>query len=264
MKKIIIITFLIYVFLLCQTSCKNHTPELSNENSFIDSISTKSNESVPLNNNNNNNFDTINNTQITYLIDVKICNQIWAIKNLDVSTYRNGDPIPKITDNDEWLALRTGAYCYYNNDSVTYAAIYGKLYNGYAVTDPRGLAPEGWHIPSNIEWQTLITCLGGSAVAGEKMKESGKAHWAYNTISTNSSGWTGLPGGHRSPNYGQFDNIEIKGHWWSSNVNNKTGELGFRTLLYDENYIGARGTSNENDQSFGFSVRCLRDSIAPQ
>ena len=76
-----------------------------------------------------------------------------------------------------WAALTTGAYCYFNNDSATYAAIYGKLYNWYAVNDPRGLAPEGWHIPSDFEWTTLINTLGGSASAGGPMKAMGTEHW---------------------------------------------------------------------------------------
>jgi len=85
---------------------------------------------------------------------VWICCNPWMTKNLEVSTYRNGDPIPKVTNGAAWASLTTGAYCYYNNDSTTYAATYGKLYNWYAVNDPRGLAPEGWHIPTDFEWTT--------------------------------------------------------------------------------------------------------------
>ncbi|MGB3079964.1 MAG: FISUMP domain-containing protein, partial [Saprospiraceae bacterium] len=79
------------------------------------------------------------------------CNT-WMTKNLNVARYRNGEPIPKVTNSTTWASLTTGAYCYYANDSATYAAVYGKLYNWYAVNDPRGLAPEGWHIPSDFEW----------------------------------------------------------------------------------------------------------------
>ncbi len=85
---------------------------------------------------------------------VSICCQYWITKNLDVTTYRNGDTIPKVTDDAEWAALTTGAYCYYDNDSATYAATYGKLYNWYAVNDSRGLAPEGWHIPTDFNGPT--------------------------------------------------------------------------------------------------------------
>ncbi|MEO6490062.1 MAG: fibrobacter succinogenes major paralogous domain-containing protein, partial [Ferruginibacter sp.] len=106
-----------------------------------------------------------------------ICCQSWMTKNLDVATYRNGTPIPKVTDPAAWAALTTGAYCYYNNDSATYAATYGKLYNWYAVNDPSGLAPEGWHIPTDFEWTTLENCLGGATVAGGAMKQTGPIYW---------------------------------------------------------------------------------------
>jgi uncharacterized protein (TIGR02145 family) len=80
-------------------------------------------------------------------------------KNLNVSKYKNGDIIPQVTDGTQWANLTTGAWCWYNNDSATYAATYGKLYNWYAVNDPRGLAPEGWHVPSDGEWNILIKYL---------------------------------------------------------------------------------------------------------
>ncbi|RYY08664.1 MAG: hypothetical protein EOO04_39670, partial [Chitinophagaceae bacterium] len=84
----------------------------------------------------------------------KICDQVWTVKNLDVTTYRNGDPIPQVTDPNAWATARTGAWCYYDNDPSN-GAIYGKLYNWYAVNDARGLAPAGWHVPSDAEWNTL-------------------------------------------------------------------------------------------------------------
>src|SRR5205085_6409714 len=134
---------------------------------------------------------------------------------LSVSTYLNGDTIPSITDPTIWASLTTGAYCYYNNDSTTYAATYGKLYNWYAVNDPRGLAPLGWHIPSDAEWTTLENCLGGSSVAGGAMKETGITYWlSPNTSATNSSGFTGLPGGYRNPSDGSFYLISSNGIWW--------------------------------------------------
>jgi uncharacterized protein (TIGR02145 family) len=81
-------------------------------------------------------------------------------ENLDVVTYRNGDIIPQVTDPSLWSSLTTGAWCYYNNDANN-GGIYGKLYNWYAVNDPRGLAPEGWHVPTDEEWETLTNKLGG-------------------------------------------------------------------------------------------------------
>jgi uncharacterized protein (TIGR02145 family) len=174
-------------------------------------------------------------------------------KNLEVAFYRNGDPIPQVTDPTEWAGLTTGAWCYYNNDS-TQGTTYGKLYNWYAVNDPRGLAPAGWHIPSDAEWTTLENSLGGNSVAGGKMKEAGTLHWASpNTGGNNNSGWAGLPDGYRSLN-GSFNTIGNNGYWWSSL------ESGFifamtRFLIHDDGVI----TTSNYGKRGGFSVRCLRD-----
>ncbi len=185
---------------------------------------------------------------------VWICCNPWMTKNLDVSTYRNGDPIPNVTSNSEWATLTTGAYCYYNNDSTTYAATYGKLYNWYAVNDPRGLAPEGWHIPSDFEWTTLGACLGGDVVAGGPLKEIATTHWnTPNEGATNVSNFTALLGGSRV-NFGPFGNIGYHGSWWSS-TELSPNQAWNATLSY----------ANDNlfrfyyDKRDGFSVRCLRD-----
>ena len=185
---------------------------------------------------------------------VTICTQVWAVKNLDVDRYRNGDPIPQVTDPTAWAALTTGAYCYYNNDSATYASTYGKLYNWYAVNDPRGLAPAGWHVPGDAEWSTLSTCLGGDAAAGGALKETGTTHWATpNTGATNSSGFTGLPGGSRSSD-GPFNIVTTNGNWWTATEANATNAWD----RYLNNNFGVL-FGNFNDKRFGFSVRCLRD-----
>ena len=175
--------------------------------------------------------------------------QYWMEKNLEVTTYRNGDPIPYVTDATAWAALTTGAWCYYNNDPSN-----GKLYNWYAVNDPRGLAPTGWHVPTDVEWTTLSTTLGGDAVAGGKMKVAGTTRWtAPNTGADNSSGFAGLPGGFRF-NFGAFINVGYNGYWWSSTENDTTNAW-YRFLLY---FNGGINRYNYNKQ-FGFSVRCLRD-----
>ena len=153
------------------------------------------------------------------------------LKNLDVTTYRNGDPIPQVTSPTEWENLTTGAWCYYKNDPA-YGAIYGKIYNGYAVTDPRGLAPEGWHIPNNAEWIELVNCLGGASVAGGALKSTGTIEldpnglidelaglWATpNTGATNSSGFTALPSGFRGYQ-GWFGRAGFDADWWSATQN---------------------------------------------
>src|SRR5450432_4786545 len=129
---------------------------------------------------------------------VKICDQTWMTKNLDVSTYRNGDPIPQVTNDETWSILKTGAWCWYKNDSATYASTYGRLYNWFAVNDSRRLAPIGWHIPTEAEWSTLSVCLGDFEVVGGKMKETGTTHWSNpNKGATNTSGFAALPGGNR-------------------------------------------------------------------
>jgi uncharacterized protein (TIGR02145 family) len=184
---------------------------------------------------------------------VVIGTQEWTTKNLDVSTYRNGDIIPEVKDPREWAALTTGAWCYYNNDS-TNGTIYGKLYNWYAVSDPRGLAPAGFHVPTDSEWTTLTTYLGGETVAGCKMKATGTALWeSPNTAAINSSGFTGLPGGSLDY-YGAFNDIGNSGSWWSSSEYN-TSHVWSHLLNY--NY----GTAfiHYSTKTYGFSVRCLRD-----
>ncbi len=193
---------------------------------------------------------------------VKICNQVWMSRNLDVDHYRNGDPIPEVTDPIAWGALnhQTGAWCYYNNDPAM-GAIYGKLYNWYAVNDPRGLAPEGWHIPSDAEWTELVTCLGGSDVAGGKLKstgtkEDGDGLWLIpNTGATNESGFSALPGGERSLN-GSFNGF-FQGNWWSSTENSSVYALFIFLTEYS-----ARIGRDSYYRSQGNSVRCVKGNLS--
>ena len=191
-------------------------------------------------------------TPTTSLPGVLIGTQRWAARNLDVITYQDGTPIPEVTDPTAWSLLTTGAWCYHNNDPAN-DAIYGKLYNWYAVHDPRGLAPIGYHVPSDAEWTTLTTYLGGESVAGGTMKSNGTTLWTSpNTSATNSSGFTGLPGGYRLDN--AFFNIGNNGFWWSSTQSVSTNAWS-RYLNYN-NGSASRGNNLKLD---GFSVRCLRD-----
>jgi uncharacterized protein (TIGR02145 family) len=188
-----------------------------------------------------------------FLPTIVIGTQQWQAKNLDVAFYRNGDPIPQVTDPTAWAALTTGAWCYYNNDS-TQGNKYGKLYNWYAVNDPRGLAPQGWHIPSDAEWTILETTLGGSSVAGGKMKEAGMLNWAIpNTGGNNNSGFGGLPGGNRYGD-GTFGAVGDFGFWWSSTETNAPSAW-CRFLDYGNGRVNRANTNKQ----YGFSVRCLRD-----
>ena len=188
-----------------------------------------------------------------YTQTVTIGSQVWTSSNLNVEIYRNGDVIPQVKDEKAWKELTTGAWCYYNNDPSN-GTKYGKLYNWYAVNDPRGLAPKGYHIPTDAEWSTLIDYLGGEDLAVSKMKSlrgwksitSGGLKTCPNcsswneeyrrkvpchnckdtrsvsaptvTISgngSNSSGFSGLPGGVRNIS-GDFNIVSIKSYWWSS------------------------------------------------
>ncbi len=176
----------------------------------------------------------------------------WSSTNLDVEYYRNGDIIPQVTDPTAWANLTTGAWCYYNNDPAN-GPIYGKLYNFYAVNDPRGLAPAGWHVPTDAEWTNYITLLGASP--GGKMKETGTAHWnSPNTGATNSSGWTGLGGGYRDYTDGSFLSIKVYGLWWSSTEFSSTNAYS-RYLSYNT----ATVIANSPNKNRGYSVRLIRD-----
>jgi uncharacterized protein (TIGR02145 family) len=184
---------------------------------------------------------------------IVIGTQQWQAKNLDVAFYRNGDPIPQVTDSTLWANLTTGAWCYYNNDPLN-GEIYGKIYNWYAVSDVRGLAPQGWHIPTNEEWTVLSNSLGGLSVAGIKMKVPGTTRWATpNTGADNSSGFAGLPGGFRD-RIGRFNSVGSIGGWWSATEAN-TGNARCRLLGYNFGLLA----SVFDDKPNGYSVRCLRD-----
>ena len=188
--------------------------------------------------------------------EVTIGKQVWMTENLNVDKFRNGEVIPEAKKAEEWEKageIKQPAWCYYENDPKN-GAKYGKLYNWYAVNDPRGLAPKGWHVPTDEEWTQLTDYLGGVEKAGTKMKS--KNGWYDNGNSTNSSGFSGLPGGYRydSVGDGAFDDIGGYGVWWSSTEN--------VTLNALDGYVGYYYGGVIRDGSskrFGFSVRCLRD-----
>ncbi|HZK93940.1 MAG TPA: FISUMP domain-containing protein [Prolixibacteraceae bacterium] len=194
---------------------------------------------------------------------ITIGTQVWMAENLKTTKYRNGDPIPNVTDDDAWSFLNTGAYCWYNNmlqnyDTTTYKATYGGLYNWYAAIDSRNIAPVGWHVPTDAEWTTLTTFLDGVMAAGSKLKETGTSHWqSPNTGATNASGFTALPGGYRDLHeyrVGTFFDVGKTGHWWSSTEGSGTSGW-FISLYYDIAYYGRGG----RDKRDGGSVRCVKD-----
>jgi uncharacterized protein (TIGR02145 family) len=184
------------------------------------------------------------------------CGQTWMKSNLNVSRYRDGSIIPQINDISKWNTTSIGAWCYYNFDS-TNGAIYGKLYNSYAVHDPRGLAPVGYHIPSVLEWTSLIDCLGQGQVAGEKLKESGTTHWSSPNTANNSSGFTGLPGGSfsKAANY-NFMDIGSFARFWSTTPIFITGT---QLAGFGPTNIASAGGGASNNMRDGYSVRCIKD-----
>jgi uncharacterized protein (TIGR02145 family) len=188
---------------------------------------------------------------------VMIGDQEWQTKNLDIDRFRNGDPIPHARTDEDWKAAGERgepAWCYYDNDAEN-GELYGKLYNWYAVNDARGLAPAGWHIPTDEEWTTLTNYLGGLEVAGGKMKATGTAYWSStNTDATNESGFSALPGGYRFYD-GSFYYISGYAFFWSAT------EYG-SFYAWSRNLYGFYGNVSRNcdiSWSFGASVRCLRD-----
>ena len=206
--------------------------------------------------------DNNNNPPITTVTDkdgniyhtVTIGTQVWMVENLKTTKYRNGDPIPNVTDDNAWTSLTTGAYCNYANDANN-STINGRLYNWYAVGDSRNIAPTGWHVPTDAEWTTLTTYLGGENVAGGKLKEAGTTHWASpNLGATNESGFTAVPAGQRH-GYGAFYDIGIYGYLWSSSEDISISAF-FRMLYNSSGDVGR----SPAQKTFGFSVRCLRDS----
>jgi uncharacterized protein (TIGR02145 family)/uncharacterized repeat protein (TIGR02543 family) len=143
---------------------------------------------------------------------VVIGKQVWTVENLRTTKFNDGTPIPLVVDNLDWGTLSTPAYSWYSNQ-ITNKATYGALYNWYAVNTGK-LAPVGWHVPTDSEWQTISASLGGNSIAGDKLKEAGTLHWqSLNTGATNSSGFSALPGGYRD----RFDffNLSSNGYWWS-------------------------------------------------
>ena len=184
---------------------------------------------------------------------IQIGDQLWMAENLKVEHYRDGTAIPTGYSDSEWGNLSTGAYAVYDNNE-THADTYGYLYNWYAVNDSRNIAPEGWHVPTDDEWQTLVDYLGGSSVAGGKLKEAGTEHWnSPNTGATNESGFTALPGGCRDDG-GGYDGMGYYGYFWSSMGSSSSYTWG-RELGYDFSDV-FRDYYCKQD---GFSIRCLRD-----
>ncbi len=202
---------------------------------------------------------------------VLIGNQVWMAENLKVTHYPDGTAIPLVTDNTAWENLGDNntedAYCYYNNNAGGEADTYGALYTWAAAmgdnavsssTNPsgvQGVCPDGWHLPSDAEWTELTDYLGGTSVAGGKLKETGTTHWnSPNTGATNESGFSALPGGYRYYSDGGSYYMGDYGDWWSATEYSSS-------YAWSRSFYRGDATSPQynGSKSNGFSVRCVRD-----
>jgi uncharacterized protein (TIGR02145 family) len=196
---------------------------------------------------------TVTDTDGNVYHTVKIGTQIWTAENLKTTKFNDGTAIPS---GEPWGNSTTaGKYCWFRNDSATYKKTYGALYNWYAAHSGK-LAPTGWHVPTDAEWDTLSAYLGGEDVAGGALKEAGTTHWeSPNTGATNSSGFSALPGGYR--NYdGQSCDIFSSGNWWSTTELTDNSPFANKCYIYSDNSRIYRSHPTKN---YGFSVRLVRD-----
>ena len=191
---------------------------------------------------------------------VAIGTQVWMVDNLKTTHYRDGTPIDNFSG--DWNSISTGAFCDYNNDPSN-SSVYGRLYNWYAVSDPHNIAPEGWHVPSEVEWMQLINYFGGTYVAAGNLKEYGTEHWLFpNLAYANESGFDALPGGRRSGNL--FVDINRFGCWWSSTeYPGTTNAKHLRMYAFEENTLGDLGIGSGegwNNKHQGYSLLCVKDN----
>jgi uncharacterized protein (TIGR02145 family) len=241
--KILLSYFVLFVFFLILTnSCKK-------KEEGIDSIVF--NPSIT--------YGTLTDQDGNSYKTVTIGTQVWMAENLKTTKYRNGDPIANVTDNAQWENLTTGAYCTYDND-LNKLNVYGPLYNWYAISDNRNIAPEGWHVATDAEWTILNNYLGGGIAAGDKLKETGSIHWSVSNSETNESGFTALPGGFRNnmtfaglKAIYHYSDIGLDGYWWTSTDSGTTTAI-IRFFAFDNSLL-TRSFLNH----YGCSVRCVKD-----
>jgi uncharacterized protein (TIGR02145 family) len=196
-------------------------------------------------------YESVTDIEGNKYMTTQIGTQVWLAENLRTTKYRDGSTIPNVTDNSAWINLNTPAYCWYSNNETNYKNPYGALYNWYAVSTG-SICPSGWHIPTNEEWVVLINYLGGSGVAGGKLKEAGSEHWANpNSGATNITAFTGLPGGWRVTNY---TNLGSMGTHWTSTESSPT-EASYYPLGSNSFGISKVGGL----KYYGLSVRCIKD-----
>jgi uncharacterized protein (TIGR02145 family) len=175
--------------------------------------------------------------------------QTWMAENLKTTRFNDGAEITFTPAGTAWAGLSMPGYCWYNNDSV----VYGALYNWHAVSKSN-ICPAGWHVPSDEEWSVLTNFVGGESLAGENLKEPGTNHWLTTNVRiSNEAGFTALPGGYRFAE-GTYGNIRRYGYWWSSSESS-TADAYCRDML--SSYSNTNRTNSGKNN--GFSVRCLKD-----
>lgn len=189
---------------------------------------------------------------------VQIGEQWWMAENLRTTNYNDGTPISFLKEADDWDQAKDGAYCWYDNQEISYKQSNGALYNWYAVGTDR-LCPTGWHVPSDDEWTTLTEYVGGSAVTGSILKEFGTTHWQAPNANTNDEiGFTALPNGFRKNN-GNYFQLGESGNWWTATereYNNMDIYAWGRKLRYNSEDVSK---NSYNHKGCGYSIRCSKD-----
>jgi len=240
--KFSVLLLLLTVFLF---SCeKDNTDENTDNDTALGSITFNPNLT----------YGTMTDQEGNVYKTITIGTQTWMAENLRTTKYSDGTDIPNVSGNTEWSGLTIGAFCNYNNtinsDSI---ATFGRLYNWYAVNTGK-LAPAGWHVPSEAEWATLQSYLGGD-LAGGKLKETGTTHWnSPNTGATNESGFTALPAGCRTDSGGSFQGMNDFGNWWGATEYSTDA-----SMLYTIFNNGSNLDISNGSKFLGISVRCIKN-----
>ncbi|MCK9414102.1 MAG: fibrobacter succinogenes major paralogous domain-containing protein [Prolixibacteraceae bacterium] len=185
---------------------------------------------------------------------VTIGTQVWMAENLKTTKFNDGSPIPHVVIASSWGALTTPGYCWYNNETIN-QEIYGALYNWYTIATTK-LCPTGWHVPSDSEWGTMTTYLGGELAANLKIRESGTLHWPSPNTATNSTGFSAVPGGCRDAN-GVFADAKYYNYFWANTEFLNIPGFAMNRQIPCENNCAQRATAYS--QKSGFSVRCIKD-----
>lgn len=189
---------------------------------------------------------------------IEVGDDIWYGVNLNTETFRNGDPIPEAKSDDDWYRagqLKQPAWCYYNNDNAV-GDRYGKLYNWYACSDPRGIAPEGFKVPDDRDWAILSAYFAEIDDAGHFLKA--EYGWDDRDDGTsgngsNESGFSALPAGMRLPE-GAFHGISYRGAFWSTTEVTET-----RASSPGVSYNNDKFYWNEFNKGAGFTVRIIQE-----